>query len=159
MAFTYLSEFAKKTGFNHFGRQRNNSDVVIATDICAQGKKSSYALRVSITAEIAKKARILPGDMVDIAFDQDTSPPMGKLTRVISGGWKIGKVGGAKGNSNSRLSVKIHFIKGMPSFANATGCVAIVTEEGIIFDISGDYSFTKNIREENLSKQNNLIRK
>ncbi len=154
MAFKNISEILKTSGKDlRSGRRTSSADVQCSTDkggsVLDATKRSIpyYAFRISISQEIAKKARILNGDSVTVLFDRDTTPARGLLCRVTSGGWKLSDGGGRNTSKKARLSVKMTYVKGIPSFKHTAGCESVVTDEGILFDLPSDCSFDENLRE------------
>ena len=123
------------------GRERHPSDeIVFATDQAGTVRDGRYAMRVAIHSTIAKKARLIKGDLVDILFDEPAK--VGLIKRVNAGrGWKL-----TTGSENSRLTVKISMKPGMPSIEKATGCPCEITDEGIVFTLPDCVTFSENIR-------------
>lgn len=153
MAFIAISEILKNAGkeVNPRGRQNSSAGVICATDKHGNNRKGprGYSLRISLSSKIAKEARIIAGDRVDILFDRDSKKQQGMIVRVVNGGWKIGVGGGVKHTSpTARLVVKMTYIPGMPSFPAATECPSVVMQEGILFDLPSNCSFTENVRKE-----------
>lgn len=148
--FVKISDYAGVGSTKH--RRSNNADLIIATDLSGlngRDKKARYSLRISISAKVARSARIIAGDLVDVAFDADSTPQRGLLVRVNQGGWKICHVGGKETNKNTRLVFKVTSIKGMPTFAEPYNLDAVITDEGILFDLP-PCSFTENLKKKEL---------
>ena len=123
------------------GREKYSSDeVVFATDQAGMKRDGRYAMRVAIHSTIAKKARLIKGDLVDVLFDEQAK--VGLIKRVNDRGWKL-----TNGHESSRLTVKISMKPGMPSIEKAAGCPCEVTDEGIVFTLPDSVSFTENLRE------------
>ena len=149
MAFVKASELIKSFNKNNNRQARGAkliSDVSIATDLGPLNKsgKRTYQMRVTISKDIAKKARIIYGDRLEISFDKDCEPPRGLISRVTDGGWKASLT--SKSNE-AGLVFKIMMCDGMPSFSYGSQCDAVVTDEGILFDLPKNHSFTHNMRE------------
>jgi len=134
------------TGRNGFTKRASLADVVFATDLRGnKSRNSSYhALRISISVKIAKEARIMNGDKVDLMFDRESTPQRGLIKRVAAGGWAM--TASSKNLKNSRLVTRVVLVDGMPTILNSSDCNAIVTEEGILFDLPANCSFEKNMR-------------
>jgi hypothetical protein len=127
---------------SHFGRPSySKDDVVFATDYSGTKHGERYAMRVSVPMAVAKKARIIAGDRVDVLFDQGSRE--GLVKRVNSGGWKLCETG----KSGSRLYVKVSFVFGMPSTVSPVACPCEVTDEGIVFMLPEEVGFGENLRE------------
>jgi hypothetical protein len=127
---------------SHFGRPTySKDDVVFATDYSGSKHGERYAMRVSIPVAVAKRARIIPGDRVDVLFDKDSRE--GLVKRVNSGGWKLCETG----KGGSRLYVKVSFVHGMPSVVSPVSCLCEVTDDGILFMLPDDVMFGENARE------------
>jgi hypothetical protein len=150
MAFISSTELvigSGRTGVVGRGTKSSNADVVFATD--KNGRKSQstknsfFSLRVSISQKIAKEARIINGDRVDVLFDRESTPQRGLLIRVNSGGWKIMSFSKSK---LCRVIVRMGLVKGMPTVSAPAECSAVVTDEGILFDLPVNCSFDKNMR-------------
>jgi len=128
------------------GRHTINAGLVIATDFSGKNKegKNRYSLRVSLSSKLAKESRLIHGDRIDILFDKESSPMRGLITRVKGNGWTLVKAGESK---NSRLVTKISMVDGMPTFPTAQICEnVVISEEGILFDLPDECSFTENLR-------------
>ena len=154
MAFVKTSElveaFYKKNNRNGRG-QRLISDVAIGTDFGGLNKARQriYQLSVKVSKDIAKKARIIHGDRLEISFDKDSDPPRALITRVTEGGWKAIPV---SKSHDAGLVFRITMYDGMPSFKSTAQCEAVVTDEGILFDLPKNHSFTQNLREVEMQK-------
>ena len=149
MAFVKATELIKsfnKKNNRQVRGQRLISDVCIATDLgpCNKAGKRTYQMRVTISKDIAKKARIIQGDRLEISFDKDSDPPRALIGRITEGGWKA--IHTSK-SPEAGLVFKIMMCEGMPSFKSASQCEAVVTDEGILFDLPKNHSFTQNLRE------------
>ena len=140
MAFISTMEL---TGRNSSTKRMSLADVMFATDlrVNTERRTSNHALRISISAKIAKEARIINGDRVDLMFDKESTPQRGLIKRVTVGGWAMTL--NSKRLKNSRLVTRVGLVKGMPTVPDATDCNAIVTEEGILFDLPASCSFDK----------------
>ena len=146
MAFKSLSQIRTDAGASPRGRYRATSDIVIATDKGIKNSgKEGWCLRISISSDIAKKARFLAGDRIEFFIDRDSSPACGLLKRTTEKGMRLYKNGESAG---ARFIYKATYIDGVgiPSFAQATDVKAEVVDDGIMFDIPATCSFDKNLR-------------
>lgn len=145
MSFISAIEMSKNYGArNGRGRVSADQDVCMSTDKSVQKTGViTYSLRFSISAKIIKEARFIEGDKVDVLFDFESSPKRVLVVRSLSGGWRLYPNGKAK---NSRFNFKITHRPEMPSFENSTPTKAVVTSEGILFDIPTTAIFGKNAR-------------
>jgi hypothetical protein len=99
-------------------------------------------MRFSLSPEIIAKARFMPGDKVDILFDQDARA--GLIKRTSIGGWSLSQT-----PASQRFSIKLTWREGLPTIANTDGCTDVqVTDEGIIFKFPDGASFDHNARAE-----------
>ena len=122
------------------------SDVKFATDITRKhGKKDPspiHSVRFSLSEEIIKKARFMPGDKVDVLFDKENNA--GLIRRTTSGGWTLSQT-----TTSPRISIKFTWCPGLPTIASTGDCTNIqVTDEGITFRFPEGTSFTRNARAE-----------
>jgi len=148
MAFVSISDITGHTG-RKGNKPANAADVVVAVDKASKkGEPTRFSLRVSISPDIAKKARLIAGDRVTILFDRDAPTPQALLKRVASGGWMLSASSKhvVKGGVASRLTARFTWTVGLPSLAEPEQCDAVVTDEGVLFDIPASASFTKNMR-------------
>jgi hypothetical protein len=98
-------------------------------------------MRLSISQEIVKKARFMPGDRVDVLIDREAR--MVLIKRVTSGGWALSY----RTKSNERAMVQISWSIGLPSVSQAAPCSEVkVTEDGIIFKLPDCAVFDRNAR-------------
>lgn len=102
---------------------------------------SEFSMRLSISQEIIKKARFMPGDRVDVLIDREAR--MVLIKRVTSGGWALSY----RTKSNERAMVQISWSIGLPSVSQSTPCSEVkVTEDGIIFKLPDCAVFDRNAR-------------
>lgn len=122
---------------------RHSEDITFATNRTGyKDKTNTYSMAIGISQSIAKLARIIPGDRVDILFDPEQR--IGLIKRVNSGGWKLS--GNPKGNS--RLYFRVPWHQGMPSAKSTVGCLSEIVADGIQFIFPDEISFTQNLRKE-----------
>jgi hypothetical protein len=148
MTFISALEIANKYGFSsRRGIATSKSDIRIATDKSFTKKTNitNYSLRISISNDIVKQARFIEGDKVDILFDLESTPKRILIVRSIKEGWTL--VANTKAK-DTRYGFKITQRPEMPSFNEPIDCDAVVTPEGILFDIPSTAVFGKNAREE-----------
>lgn len=116
------------------GRPKLDCDVSFHTHITGRNKKkATFAMVIRLSKSIAKQARLIHGDKIDIAFDVENR--MGLIRRVTASQWAL---------SNNRIQITIR--EGMPTTAERVACPAEVTPEGIQFILPDCVSFTKNMR-------------
>lgn len=132
----FVSGDGKLTGRNMY----RDDDLVFSTDKSCGAGGLRYSMRVSIRSVFAKKARIIRGDLVDILFDEGAKA--GLIKRVNSGGWKLT----ASKDNSQWLSVRITYKPGMPSAASAVSCLCEITDEGLVFTLPDEVSFTENLK-------------
>jgi hypothetical protein len=126
------------------GRVHSDHDVALATDkSVAKTGQIVYSLRFSISAKLIKEARFIEGDKVDVLFDFESSPKRVLIVRSLAGGWSLYN---NNKNKNSRFNFKITYRPEMPSFEESTPTKAVVTSEGILFDIPPTAIFGRNAR-------------
>jgi hypothetical protein len=145
MSFISALELNKKYGVkNGRGRSLTNHDIALATDksVCKTGQ-IVYSLRFSISAKLVKEARFIEGDKVDVLFDFESSPKRVLVVRSLAGGWSLYN---NNKNKDSRFNFKITYRPEMPSFETSTPTKAVVTSEGILFDIPPTAIFGRNAR-------------
>lgn len=134
----------RKAGDKH-GKGMSKSPIVFATDIGAKttGGEPVYSLRVSIHPDLAKEARLLAGDRVDILFDREGR--RGLIVRTQKNGWTLTRHNASK-SSPQRLCVKMTLRPGLPSVEQSCDCAGVMTDEGILFDLPAECSFDENLR-------------
>jgi len=148
MTFISAIEISKKYGHsNRRGVAVSRSDIRIGTDKSTVKKTNqiTYSLRISISNDIIKQARFIDGDKVDVLFDLESTPKRMLITRSLKDGWTLIANGKTK---DSRFGFKITHRPEMPSFFEGVDCDAVVTSEGILFDIPSVAVYGKNAREE-----------
>lgn len=134
-------KYAKKGGR---GRVHAEQDVALATDkSVAKTGQVVYSLRFSISAKLIKEARFIEGDKVDVLFDFESSPKRVLVVRSLAGGWSLYN---NNKNKDSRFNFKITHRPELPSFEQSTPTKAVVTSEGILFDIPPTAIFGRNAR-------------
>ena len=121
-------------------------EIVFAIDKGSGKGQNRFCLRIAIHPEVAKKAKLIKGDVVDILFDKVEKA--GLIKRVLSGGWKL-----TSGDSQSRLNVKTNYKPGMPSINGSTSCPCEITDDGILFYLPENVCFERNLREEAMKSQ------
>lgn len=143
MAFESLNTLITRAG--QVTRNRNTGGITLATDRQnpkQPGDEVRYTLRLDISAEVAKQARLIMGDRVDILIDRESRKMM--LKRVHDGGWKLARSGGG-GN----LKIQVRYIEGMPSVPVSAGCSSVqLTDDGVVFDVPKSARFDINARKE-----------
>lgn len=125
------------------GGQRLLDGVTISTDrrVSKGHAGSEYTMRFSISQNLTKKARFMPGDRVDVLIDREAR--MALIKRVSSGGWALSY----RTKSNERAMVQISWCVGLPSVKQSTACSDVqVTEDGIIFKLPDSAVFDRNAR-------------
>lgn len=147
MAFISTIQLKTSSNNNKINRARSTSNIplIISTDLAGINKAGHkrYSLRLGISGQLAKEARLIAGDTVDVLFDRESNPVRGLIKRVKNDGWAL-----VKGDKNgSKLFLKISNVEGMPTFALTYPCNAVVTDDGILFDLPHEHSFTENLRE------------
>jgi hypothetical protein len=145
MSFISALELNKKyTNKGGRGRIVSNSDISLSTDKSVQKTgQVAYSLRFSISPKLMKEARFIEGDKVDILFDFESSPKRALIVRSLAGGWTLYN---NNKNKNSRFNFKITHRPELPSFEQSTDANAVVTSEGILFDIPPTAIFGRNAR-------------
>ena len=96
----------------------------------------SRQISFRISAALAKDARLLIGDRVDILFD--AKDRIGLIKRVKTGGYKLTTNGMARSEIKEggyySCSVKMTHYSGMPMIEKSTDCESVnVKDEGIMF--------------------------
>jgi hypothetical protein len=143
MAFKSISEIRASSGSKtRVNYSLNTQDITISTQKSGKGK---YKLCISIPIKISKQARLMSGDRVDIAFDQESVPPRCLIKRITAGGLALTQ---NKKNAN-RLRVVVDWVKGIPSVDTVYKCDSVVTDEGVLFDIPIQASFETCLRTNN----------
>lgn len=155
MAFVSAQKLLDECGSPSGRRGRaGGSDVKFATDITRKhGNKDPspiYSVRFSLSAEIMKKARFMPGDKVDVLFDPENNA--GLIQRTTSGGWSLSQT-----STSPRISIKLTWRPGLPTIASTGCCTDIqVVDEGIMFRFPEATSFGRNARAEPEAAKGNL---
>lgn len=145
MTFISALELNKKYGIRGVrGRAASDHDVNLATDkSTAKTGQVVYSLRFSISAKLIKEARFIEGDKVDVLFDFESSPKRVLIVRSLAGGWSLYSNNKSK---DARFNFKITQRPELPSFEESTPTKAVVTSEGILFDIPETAIFGRNAR-------------
>lgn len=147
MKFVSAQKMIEEHGRPTSTRARSSrADVKFATDITRSHRCRSpspiYSVRFSLSKEVIKKARFMPGDKVDVLFDKENSA--GLIRRTTSGGWTLSQT-----TTSPRISIKFTWCPGLPTIASTGDCTDIqVTDEGIMFRFPEGTSFTHNARAE-----------
>lgn len=145
MSFISAIELSKK--YSHKtgrGRSAVQQDIYLATDkSVAKTGQVVYSLRFSLSAKLVKEARFIEGDKVDVLFDFESDPKRILIVRSLAGGWSLYKNVKTK---EGRYNFKITYRPEMPSFTQSTPANAVVTSEGILFDIPSTAIFGRNAR-------------
>lgn len=140
MGFVSVTELKTANGSKFWGgSRRHGADIVIATHV---SRATKPALAITISLQIAKKARLIAGDRVEIFFDEQSAPRRCLIKRVSEGGLCVS----GRGPKEKRLGIKVTWIKGIPSVDKPYDCQAVVTDDGILFDIPDEASFDKAMR-------------
>jgi NMD protein affecting ribosome stability and mRNA decay len=148
MTFISAIEISNKYGSSgKRGSKISVHDIRIATDKSTNKKTSQtmYSLRITVSSDIIKAARFIEGDKVDVLFDLESTPKRILIVRSLKEGWTLIK---SNKGEDSRYGFKITHRPEMPSFAEAVDCDAVVTPEGILFDIPSTAVFGRNARAE-----------
>ena len=148
MTFISALEISSKYGHsNRRGIAISKSDIRIGTDKSTVKKTNqvTYSLRISISKDIIKAARFIEGDKLDVLFDLESTPKRMLIVRSIKDGWTL--IANSK-TKDSRYGFKITHRPEMPSFYEGVDCDAVVTSEGILFDIPSVAIYGKNARAE-----------
>lgn len=152
MAFVSLSnisESSRKFGnYRRGGRHRdaNSKFVVIGTGTGGKDKKGVLrkAFVIRLSKALAKEARILHGDRVDFLFDPEAK--VGLLKRINKGGFAASATGKRADTINPGeyycVTIKATYFPGMPLLDGYRECeTAVVTDEGILFDLPPEVTF------------------
>lgn len=143
MAFESLNTLITRSG--QATRNRNIGGITLATDRQnpkQPGDEVRYTLRLDISADWAKQARLIMGDRVDILIDRESRKMM--LKRVHNGGWKLARSGG-----NGNLKIQVRYVEGMPSVAVSESCTNVeLTDDGVVFKVPKSARFDINARKE-----------
>ena len=145
MSFFSALELNKKYS-NKGGRGRAllTTDITLATDKSVQKTgQVTHSSRFSIAPKLMKEARFIEGDKVDVLFDFESTPKRALIVRSLAGGWTL--YNNSK-NKDTRFNFKITHRPELPSFAESTETKAVVTSEGILFDIPPTAIFGRNAR-------------
>lgn len=150
MAFMSISAIAEnEKGKKNYRRgpiTANRKYLVIGSN---SGGKDKYgtertAIVCRISAPLAKEARIIHGDRVDLLIDKESG--LGLLRRISSGGYAATATGKPlkeiKQGEYYGITVKITYYAGMPKFGSTTECDNVnVSDEGILFDLPKDATY------------------
>jgi hypothetical protein len=118
-------------------------DVVLSIDKSGAKGVAAYALRISIHKSLAKKARLIEGDVIQFGFNQQKG--VGIIRRVNGDGYKLSGCSKKSG----RLYIKPNWRKSeMPSMVQPVGCPSEIKDEGIVFMLPDCVSFDRNLRAE-----------
>ena len=142
MAFISASQVAQanstRGGYGRTGQKQNKSvRVGMTTNGLQKDKSRREAITIRFTQDVAREARILPNDRVDILFDRENG--LGLIKRINKGGYAATVAGGLKHSELKQgeyysIIVKFTRYKGMPLFGDPDECENVtVTNEGILF--------------------------
>jgi len=147
MAFKSIDEI-RKTMINY--RSANgiasiNKSLMIG--IAKNGKQATDQFCLRITESLAREARLLIGDRVDILIDQEAR--LGLVKRVAKGGWALSLATGslkanAKPGNYYNCKINCKYIEGLPYCKPSAECENVnVVDEGIMFEIPERAEFKK----------------
>jgi len=143
MAFVSASEIIGNTS----PRRHSSAGIVLATDKQRASGQQYFAVRISLSRELADRARFILGDRVDVMFDIEGRRCL--LRRVNEGGWRLHKAGGNGASDGARLNIKFKYSTGLPSVKESVSITDYeIAPEGIIFGIPEEASFERNLRDE-----------
>ena len=150
MGFISVNEYRNRSGVTS-GRGGWNAhtgeDLVISHDLAScnkPGTKKRTSLRIRVSSGVLKQARWVIGDRIEMLFDPEAG--LGLLRRVSVGG---NALCGRSKSSGATLTTS--WYEGMPSVFPSAACQnVVVDEEGVLFQLPGDVSFTENKREKDL---------
>lgn len=146
MSYTSLSSISEKSRGPLVGRPHVIAPLTFSSSKAPGrgGNKKQIALRIS--DEIAKQARLFPGDRVDILVD--TEKKSGIIHRVKSGGYSLSvpgiKVANILDGKYYPLVVKMTHYAGMPinDATSTKPCEEVtVVDEGVAFKFPADTHF------------------
>ncbi len=145
MAFESINEKRKAIGNYRVssGVRNGGKSLMIGMSKSCDGKSRQFCLR--ITESLAREARLLVGDRIDILIDEEAR--LGLVKRVTSGGWALSLANGslkASAKPGSYYNCKIHckYIEGLPYCVTSEECENVnVVDEGIMFAIPESASF------------------
>ena len=150
MAFVSLSsisEASRGIGNYRTGRMPGNRKyLVIGTG--SGGKDSKGVTRksvvVRISSALAKEARILHGDRLDLLIDKEAK--IGLLKRINKGGYAASATGKKqetiKPGEYYSITIKATYFKGMPILDGYFECESVnISDDGILFDLPKDVTF------------------
>ena len=144
---TFISALALNKNYSKRGgrgRCTADFDISLSTDkSAAKTGQITYSLRFSISPRLIKEARFIEGDKVDVLFDFESIPKRVLIVRSLTNGWSLYSNTESK---NSRFNFKITHRPEYPSFQESTPTNAVVTAEGILFDIPNTAIFGRNAR-------------
>ena len=142
MAFISASQIAQSTSIARgYGRRGNKTTKSVRVGMTTNGllkdKSRREAITIRFTQDVARDARILPNDRVDILFDRENG--LGLIKRINKGGYAATIAGGLKQadikpGEYYAIIVKFTRYKGMPIFDEPDECENVtITDEGILF--------------------------
>ena len=138
MEFVSANSFFSKSS-NLGGRAPVGDKVVFS--ILKNNKKpkdKAFTLCIRLPQTVAKKARFMAGDRIDVLFHVTSRLVLVK--RVRDGRWSF------YGDGKS-LTTSLSYRSGMPSVSQATPCEYTITDEGLVFELPETASFERNLRE------------
>lgn len=142
MAFISASQVAQanstRGGYGRTGQKQNKSvRIGMTTNGPRKDKSRREAITIRFTQDVAREARILPNDRVDIMFDRENG--LGLIKRINKGGYAATIAGGLKQTEVKpgqyySIIVKFTHYKGMPFFNEPEECENVtITDEGVLF--------------------------
>jgi hypothetical protein len=115
MGFTSLTEVTKTAGAYRGGRQKRAPDTALVSIVKSpNGKTASHALSFTLYPGVAKKARLVEGDRVDILFD--AADGLCLIRRNNQGAWTLSANNRKKGQRSNSLRLQATLRRGMPYF-------------------------------------------
>jgi hypothetical protein len=146
---SYIAETKRAgSGGRSKGTKRNAELLTVSSNLGAKSLVSGFQRRqitVRITEQLAKKARILPGDRLDLLFDKEAN--LGLIKRVVTGGYSATAAGVHQDKIVSgrfyNVVIKATHYEGMPMFPKSTDCENVtITDEGILFTMPSDTEYS-----------------
>lgn len=128
------------------GKRLSGKILTIGINVGGKSKNGStrQALTIRLSADLAKEARLLIGDRVDVLFDKESG--LGLVKRVQTGGYATTVAGMAtssvKPGAFYPTVVKLTYYDGMPFIAERHDCENVtVTNEGIMFTLPDSVTY------------------
>lgn len=150
MAFISLSGIADTSrGVGKYQRGPHTSSrqyivVGMGTGGFSKNGDERKSIVIRLSTALAKEARILHGDRLDLLFDKDSR--LGLLKRVNKGGYAASATGKKRDEIEPSkfysVTMKLTYYPGMPIFKAYTECENVnISDEGILFDIPNDVTY------------------